>query len=102
MAHAGHHLGELGPLRLVGRAVKQQCQSSRQTFAVKGAQNNPPAPGGCRKRHLPETVCFRRRQGVHETDGAAIRHHFNQHIAQRRAYVRRVHQGNYFDFRHDG
>ena len=98
MADPRHHLGDLGAVGLVGRAVEQQRHRPDRSSPSKAPSTirspRPAAPASPARTRPPP-----RRQRVHEADRAAARDRLDQHLAQRRTSAAKR-EGGDPDLRH--
>jgi hypothetical protein len=71
------------------RKVEQERHRRDQVFAVEGAENDPFAAVGGSQRVAPECFCRLNGKGMHEAHRASMGDGFDQHVAERRANIRR-------------
>ena len=80
---AGHHLGDLTSVGLVGRVVEEQRHGPDQLAILHRPQYHAPTfVGGC-ERLCPEGLGNLRRQRVHEADRASRGDGLDQEVGQR-------------------
>jgi hypothetical protein len=85
MADARHQLGDLCAMRLVGWQVEQHRHTvPTRSWPSKAPSTTRSAARGGRQRALPERIRGLGRQRMHEADRAAVRHHLDEDLAQRR------------------
>src|ERR1022692_1657777 len=82
MVRAGHELGDLGSVRLVGCEVEEQGHGADQDARLPRAENHALIPSLCGQRISPVRLRHNRVERVHEAHRAAIRYNLHEHVAQ--------------------
>jgi len=88
VAYTGHQFGDLGPMWLIGRAVKEKRNRCDQRLPHPGAQHDTLAAVRRRQRSFPECGSRLRRQRMHVTDRTTVRDNIDEEVRQIRNHLR--------------